>query len=252
MTRTDRKRPQIDTKCLPIEPLAELRGRAVFSEKRAFFDGSAWTWSRPSCMSGVLEPQHTGRRPHVRGKVRIRRLAPHSRGTFPFPRRGGRPAGGDAPQVRGGPRPGAGRAAPPLRPPRRRAPSRSALARAFVAKAVRDLPTTAAPVDRPGATRRCAGCAAGAACRRSPANRRSPGPSRGSRRPGCPSACTGLWQRPPMRDRSSATYPGTRRRSRDGRGRRRSPGRRRNRSGGAVAPGRARGRSGSRPASSGS
>ncbi len=29
---------------------------------------------------------------------------------------------------------------------------RNALARAFVAKAVRDLPTTAAPVDRPGAT----------------------------------------------------------------------------------------------------
>ena len=109
---------------------------------------------------------------------------------------------------------------------------RNAPARAFVAKAVWDLPTTAAPVDRlrydptPRAVRPVAGCRR---CRASP---RSPGPSRGSRRPGFPSGCAGRWSGPPTRDRSSATSPGTPRRSWDGSGPRRSLSR--------DAPGRAR------------
>ncbi len=75
-------------------------------------------------MKGVRKPLHTGRRPHGLGRVCIRCLAPYSRGTFPVPGRGGGPAGGDAPQVRGGAGPGPRGAASPLRPPRRRAPSR--------------------------------------------------------------------------------------------------------------------------------
>ena len=54
-----------------------------FPGKRAFFDWLAWIWSRPSGMMTVLNQQHTGRRLHVRGRVRIRRLAPVSRGTNP-------------------------------------------------------------------------------------------------------------------------------------------------------------------------
>ena len=117
---------------------------------------------------------------------------------------------------------------------------RNALARAFVAKAVWDLPTTAALIDRlrydptPPALRPVA------ASRRSPARRRSPAPSRGSRRPGFRSGCTGRWSGPRTRDRSSGTYRGTRRRSPDGRGRRPSRGRSGNRSGGGAARGRAR------------
>jgi len=56
--------------------------------KRAFSDRLAWIWSRPSGMMKVSEPQHTGRRPHVRRPVRIRRMAPLPGGTFPRPRRG--------------------------------------------------------------------------------------------------------------------------------------------------------------------
>ncbi len=61
-----------------------------------------------------------------------------------------------------------------------------------------------------------------AGCRRSPASRRSHGPSRGSPRPGFPSGCTRLWSGPRTRDRSSGTCRGIPRRSPDGSGRRRS------------------------------
>ena len=117
---------------------------------------------------------------------------------------------------------------------------RNALARALPARAVWDLPTTAALIDRlrydptPRAVRPVA------ACRRSPARRPSPGPSRGSRRPGRTGACAGRWSGPPMTARSSGTYRGTPRRSWDGSGRRRSRDGSGNRGGGADAPGRAR------------
>ena len=123
---------------------------------------------------------------------------------------------------------------------------RNALARALLARAVWDLPTTAALIDRlpcdptPRAVRPVA------ACRRSPARRRSHAPSRGSRRPGFRSGCAGRWSGPRTRDRSSAMSPGIPRRSWDGSGRRPSRSGSQGRSGGAVARGKVRGRSGSR------
>ena len=123
---------------------------------------------------------------------------------------------------------------------------RNALARALPAKAVWDLPTTRALIDRlpcdptPRAVRPVA------ACRRCRARPRSPAPSLGSRRPGRTGACTGRLSGPPMTARSSATYRGTPRRSPDGSGRCRNRHRRNGPGGGADAPGRASARSGSR------
>ncbi len=117
---------------------------------------------------------------------------------------------------------------------------RNAPARALPARAVWDLPTTRALIDRlpcdptPRAVRPVA------ACRRSPARRPSRGPSRGSRRPGRTGACTGRWSGPPMTARSSGTSPGIPRRSPDGSGRRPSRHRRNGRNGGGDARGRVR------------
>ncbi len=124
---------------------------------------------------------------------------------------------------------------------------RNALARALPARAVWDLPTTRALIDRLGYDPTPRAVRPVAACRRFPARRRSPAPSRGSRRPGRTGACTGPWSGPPMTARSSGTYRGTPRRSPDGSGRRPSRGRSGNRGGGAVARGKVSARSGSRP-----
>ncbi len=102
-------------------------------------------------MNGVRDPQHTGRRPHVRKRVRIRGLAPLSKAElFPFL------AGDVGPLTRRRRRfvalPGLVEVERhahhhhhgPGRPPS----GGAALARAFIGRAIRDLPVTSAPVGR--------------------------------------------------------------------------------------------------------
>ncbi len=106
------------------EPLAELRGRAVFPVKRAFF--RRFGLDMEPSLRYAEATKHTTCRETAPCPWESSYQTPGtvSRGTFPVPGRGGRPSRRNTPQVRGGPRPGAGRAASPLRPPRRRAPSR--------------------------------------------------------------------------------------------------------------------------------
>jgi len=82
---------------------------------------------------------------------------------------------------------------------------RDALARALLAKAVWNLPTTRALIDRPHYDPTPRAVRPVAAFRRSRASRRSPVPLRGSRRPGFQSGCTGRLSGPLIRARSSGT-----------------------------------------------
>ena len=94
---------------------------------------------------------------------------------------------------------------------------RRALARAFVGRAVRDMPTTAVPVDRllyDPTLRRPVGWSRVSEVPGEPAFSRAPP---GSRRPVCRSGCTGRRAAPTVPARSSATYRGTPQRPSGGR-----------------------------------